>query len=179
MKRIMKGRTTISKEGRFLLSLIIVLSAISLVGIGFIITAQETQGQMLSKHIETTAIQAPVESPDILLGTFETTFYCAGFGDDGCAVCGTNGITATGTWCSPLGNEWVTIAVDPRVIPYGTRLKIVMGDWVIYGIAEDTGGFASGEFQQSKLDICCANHEEAINLGNKVAEVYELRGDFR
>lgn len=167
--------TRISHEGRILLTTIITMLVIVLVGLGFILNSQEVQGRMLSEHIEVSATQVPVESPDILLGTFDTTFYCAGFGDDGCAVCGTNGITATGTWCSPLGNEWVTIAVDPRVIPYGTRLKIVMGDWVIYGIAEDTGGFANGEWPVSSLDICCSNHQEAITNGVTSATVYKLR----
>lgn len=168
--------THISREGRSLLTIIILMLVVVIAGIAFVLLTQEVQGEMLDAHIQTTQT---TESPDILLGTFDTTFYCAGFGDDGCAVCQTNGITATGTWCSPLGNEWVTIAVDPRVIPYGTRLKIVMGDVVIYGIAEDTGGFANGEYPQSKIDICTANHDEAITLGDRVTEVYELRGDYR
>jgi len=175
MRKIMDSR--ISREGRMFLMTITLMLAVAILGIAFMINAQETQGRMLSKHIETEALE-PTESPDILLGTFETTFYCAGFGD-GCPICQTTGVTATGTYCSPLGNEWVTIAVDPRVIPYGTRLKIVIGDWVIYGIAEDTGGFAGGEWPVSQIDICTANHEEALQLGTTVAQVYKLRGDYR
>ncbi len=92
------------------------------------------------------------------IGTFEVTYYCAGFGE-GCPICGTDGITANGTKCSPLGNDWVTIAVDPRIIPYGTKLKIVIGDDVIYGIAEDTGAFAEGLYPVKQIDICTSNHE--------------------
>jgi 3D (Asp-Asp-Asp) domain-containing protein len=181
-KRIMRADNPISREGRFLLSIIIMLLLVVLAGITFILMAQETQGRMLDQHIQATAIQAEIKEPAepketaMLIGTFDTTFYCAGFGP-GCPICGTNGITATGTKCSPLGNDWVTIAVDPRVIPYGTKLKIIMGDTVIYGIAEDTGGFASGLFPVRQIDICTANHEEALNLGTKELKVYELKGE--
>lgn len=159
------------------MSLIIVLSLITLIGIGFIIGAQETQGKMLSDHIEASAEQIVVaESESLtLLGTFDTTFYCAGFGD-GCAVCGTNSITSTGTICSPLGNALVTIAVDPRVIPYGTRLKILWGNNIIYGIAEDTGGFAGGLYPVNRIDICCSNHEEALQNGIAELKVYKVEG---
>lgn len=176
LPKIMKIRTTISHEGRILLTIIIGLLVIVLAGIGFILSAQETQGKMLSQHIETTAEQI-VESESLtLLGTFDTTFYCAGFGDDGCPVCQTNGITSTGTVCSPLGNALVTVAVDPRVIPYGTWLKILWGSNIIYGIAEDTGGFAGGLYGVNRIDICVANHEEAVQNGIAELQVYKVEG---
>lgn len=185
-KRIMHEDVAISREGRFLLRLIIVLLLVVLAGITFVLMAQEAQGRMLDQHMQSTASKASEEFIDTeiaadtesaeLIGTFETTFYCAGFGP-GCPTCGANGITATGTKCSPLGNDWVTIAVDPRVIPYGTKLKIVMGDEIIYGIAEDTGGFAQGLHKQKKIDICTANHEEALQMGVRATEVYEIVGD--
>lgn len=169
----------ISNEGRILLSLILALSVITLAGIGFLIKGQETQGQMLndaaqmSEQLQTSIDE--LQSEDVLLGEFETTFYCAGFGQ-GCAICGTTGITATGTICSPLGNALVTVAVDPRVIPYGTKLKIIMGDNIVYGIAEDTGGFADGLYPQKKIDICTWSHEEAVSLGVWECEVYIMEG---
>ena len=181
MKRIMKVRTTISHEGRILLSIIIGLSLVTLAGIGFILSAQETQGEMLNNVTKATEqIQATVDEiqqADELIGTFTATAYCAGFGE-GCSVCGTNGITSTGTKCSPVGNEVVTVAVDPRVIPYGTQLKLVYPDGSIqYGLAEDTGGFASkttyGTYQ---IDLCFSNHEEAVNFGVKEVKVYEVKG---
>jgi 3D (Asp-Asp-Asp) domain-containing protein len=184
-KPIMRAYVPISREGRFLLSIIILLLFVVLVGITFVLMAQEAQGKMLDQHIQATAnaseefvdteIAADTESAD-LIGTFKTTFYCAGFGP-GCPVCGTNGITSTGTKCSPLGNDWVTIAVDPRVIPYGTKLKIEMGNEVIYGIAEDTGGFAQGLHPVEQIDICCANHEEALAMGVEQVKIYNLIGD--
>ena len=180
-KRIMRADSPISREGRYLLVSIFVLVLGTFVGMVFIANAQEVQGRMLDQHIQTTALQTETEPiteaiKTELIDTFEATYYCAGFGE-GCPVCGTDGITATGTKCSPLGNEWVTIAVDSRIIPYGTKLKIVIGDTIIYGIAEDTGGFAQGLYPVKQIDICTANHEEAITLGVKQAEVYVVKGE--
>lgn len=139
----------------------------------FMAKAQEEQGRMISKHIELTADQNIVDESEKLtyIGEFDTTFYCAGFGD-GCPICQTNGITSTGTVCSPLGNALVTIAVDPRVIPYGTKLKILWGNNIIYGIAEDTGGFAGGLYPVKRIDICVANHEEALQYGIMELKLY-------
>lgn len=185
-KPIMKESPVISREGRFLLAVIITLLLILIAGTAFILKGQEVQGEMLNQTMKASEqLQATVENVQeevaemkslTLLGTLYTTFYCAGFGD-GCAVCGTNGVTATETICSPLGNKWVTIAVDPRVIPYGTELKIVMGDTIIYGVAEDTGGFASGLYPVKQIDICTANHEEAVQLGEKELKVYVIGGE--
>lgn len=177
-KRIMRADNPISREGRYLLVSIFVLVLGTFIGMAFIANAQEVQGRMLDQHMQATDVQrktlpATEAIKTELLDTFEATYYCAGFGE-GCPVCGTDGITATGTKCSPLGNDWVTIAVDPRIIPYGTKLKIEMGDTIIYGIAEDTGGFADGLYPVKQIDICTANHEEAINLGTGVAIVYVI-----
>lgn len=182
-KPIMREFVPISREGRFLLSCILMLAIVTLVGITFLIQGQEAQGQMLNQGMKATEqLQATVDqieeevTADELIGSFEATAYCAGFGG-GCAVCGTNGITSTGAKCSPVGNEVVTVAVDPRVIPYGTRLKIVMGDTIVYGIAEDTGGFAGkttyGTYQ---IDLCFSNHEEAVNFGVREVKIYEVKG---
>lgn len=154
---------------------IVLFMVVTVLTLAFIINAQQEQGKMLneaakaSEQIQTSIDE--LQSEDVLLGEFETTFYCAGFGQ-GCAICGTTGITATGTICSPLGNALVTVAVDPRVIPYGTKLKIIMGDNIVYGIAEDTGGFANGLYPQKKIDICTWSHEEAVSLGVWECEVY-------
>lgn len=184
-RRLMKATVSVSNEARLLLSFVLILLVIVLVGITFMIKAQEAQGQMLNnitkatEQIQTTVdeIQQDVTA-DELIGQFTATAYCAGFGD-GCSVCGTNGITSTGTKCSPVGNEVVTIAVDPRVIPYGTKLKIVYPDGSIqYGLAEDTGGFANkttyGTYQ---IDVCYANHEEAVSHGVKQVKIYEVKGE--
>lgn len=91
------------------------------------------------------------------LGNFKITFYC------GCAECsgiyGNN--TATGTTCT----EGRTIAVDPKVIPLGSKVYIEG-----YGsfIAEDTGG----AIKQNKIDIYLNDHDRCYAMGVANANVY-------
>ncbi|KUG04526.1 cell wall-binding protein [hydrocarbon metagenome] len=56
------------------------------------------------------------------------------------------------------------IATDPRVIPMGTRLYIPgYGE----GIAADQGGAIKG----NRLDLCFANHQQALNWGLKTVTI--------
>lgn len=90
------------------------------------------------------------------LGEFELTAY------DACeACCGkTDGITATMT----KATAGRTIAVDPTVIPYGTKVMI---NNHIY-TAEDCGGAIKG----NHIDIFVNTHEEGLQFGRQTAEVY-------
>ena len=56
-----------------------------------------------------------------------------------------------------------TIAVDPRVIPYGTQVVI---DGHTY-IAEDCGGAIKG----NKIDILFETHQEALDFGRQTKEI--------
>ena len=83
--------------------------------------------------------------------------------DEGC-----NMITATGTTVR-IG----TVAVDPKVIPYGTRMFIVSNDGkYIYGIgtAEDCGGAIKG----NRLDLYFPTTEECFQFGVRGCTVYFL-----
>jgi len=60
-----------------------------------------------------------------------------------------------------------TIAVDPKVIPLGSQVKI---NGNIY-TAEDTGSAIKGK----KIDIYYNSHSEALNWGRRSIEVYVLR----
>lgn len=83
--------------------------------------------------------------------------------DEGC-----NMITATGTTVR-MG----TVAVDPSVIPYGTRMFIVANDGsYIYGlaVAEDCGG----AIKDQRLDLYFPTLEEAFKFGVKDCTVYFL-----
>ena len=79
----------------------------------------------------------------------------------GCAGC--SGITATGR---PAGHG--IVAVDPRVIPLGTRLYIPG-----YGIAiaGDTGGAIVG----NRIDLGFDSYESAIEFGRRDITVYQLK----
>ncbi len=71
-------------------------------------------------------------------------------------------ITATGT--QPKVGR--TIAVDPDMIPLGTKVEI---DGIIY-IAEDTGGSIIG----NRIDLLLETHEQALQWGmqQKTIKVY-------
>ena len=72
------------------------------------------------------------------------------------------GITATGA----VAQRGI-VAVDPDVIPLGTRVYIPG-----YGtaVAADTGGAIRG----NKIDLCMESYGEAINFGRRSVEVYIL-----
>ena len=72
------------------------------------------------------------------------------------------GYTATG-----MRARHGVIAVDPNVIPLGTRV-FVEG----YGlaVAGDTGGAIQGNI----IDLCMDQHYEAINFGRRTVKVYIL-----
>lgn len=83
--------------------------------------------------------------------------------DPGCTI-----YTAIGTLCR-VG----AIAVDPRVIPYGTRMYIVTNDGkYIYGIAvaEDCGGSIKG----NRVDLYFDTVEECYEFGIRDCTVYFL-----
>lgn len=89
--------------------------------------------------------------------------------------CGMNGKgrTATGTQARSWLNNTGTAAVDPKVIPYGTKLYIpYFKDRPNKGIfiAEDTGGAIKG----LKLDLCAPNYNKAIEFGRRELEVHIL-----
>lgn len=75
---------------------------------------------------------------------------------------GCNGVTATGT-AAKRG----VIAVDPSVIPLGT--KVYIPGYGI-GIAEDTGGAIKG----NKIDLCYSTKSEAYSWGRRTVDIYIL-----
>ncbi|MEG2985674.1 MAG: SH3 domain-containing protein [Peptostreptococcaceae bacterium] len=72
-------------------------------------------------------------------------------------------ITATGT--TP---KWGTIAVDPSVIPYGTKVYIPKFDMVF--TAEDCGGAIKG----NKIDIFMNSEADCNNFGRQNIEIQIL-----
>ena len=77
----------------------------------------------------------------------------------------TYGKTATGTYATPDR----TIAVDPKVIPYGTEV-------IIYGqtyVAEDSGSNIKG----NRIDVCVASHSEALQKGRLYNVPVYIKGE--
>ena len=93
------------------------------------------------------------------MGRFKLTGYCR------CIKCcgKTDGITSTGT----KAKAGRTIAVDPDIIPYGSKVEINGNEY----IAEDCGG----AIKNNKVDIFFDSHEEALEFGVKYSEVYIKR----
>lgn len=83
----------------------------------------------------------------------------------------------TGTTCSTgVKVKQGYVAVNPRQIPYGTKMYIVSADgkWVYgYAIAADTGGFAingSGTI----VDLYMYSYSDCVNFGRRDVEIYIL-----
>ena len=83
--------------------------------------------------------------------------------DPGCDM-----ITATGSTV-----HRGTVAVDPRFIPYGTRMFIVANDGsYVYGVAEaeDCGG----AIKRDRMDLYFPTHEECMAFGWRTCTIYFL-----
>ena len=81
---------------------------------------------------------------------------------------GCNKTTATGTTV-----RWGTVAVDPRYIPYGTKMFIVTNDgYCIYGeaVAEDCGG----AIKNDRIDLYMPSRSQCLNFGRRTCTVYFL-----
>ena len=76
--------------------------------------------------------------------------------------------TSTGTTV-----RWGTVAVDPRYIPYGTKMFIVSNDGsMIYGeaVAEDCGG----AIKRDKIDLYMPTRSQCLNFGRRTCTIYFL-----
>ena len=94
------------------------------------------------------------------LGTFKITFYCP------CRKC--SGPYGHETSSGAIATEGRTIAVDTKVIPYGTHVHIEgFGEF----IAEDTGG---KWVQGNHIDVFLESHSECLDAahGTKRREVF-------
>lgn len=104
----------------------------------------------------------------INLGEFRLTAYCS------CKICcgdfalnrpvDENGKEIVYGSIGVRLEEGISIAVDPNVIEYGS--KVVIGDHTY--IAQDTGGAIKG----NRIDIYFEDHQRASNFGTQYKEVY-------
>lgn len=123
-------------------------------------TQPQSEGETESIE-ETEPIEEPESEPESepelkSLGRFKLTAYCA------CSKCcgKSDGITASGT----KAKQGRTIAVDPKLIPYGTKVVINGRTYV----AEDCGG----SIKQNRIDVFFNSHKDALNFGVQYAEVF-------
>lgn len=102
--------------------------------------------------------KAEENSKGQLLGRYKLTFY-TGSADEG------GSITALGTPVTP----WYTVAVDPRVIPLGSKIRIEGYDGIFY--CADTGSAIKG----SIIDVAVGSKSEANRLGIQYRNVYLVK----
>lgn len=98
------------------------------------------------------------------LGNFNTSAYTNDPAENG----GYHNLTAKGTQLRKG-----VVAVDPKVIPLGTKLYIEYADGTPYGyaIAEDTGGAIKGQ----KMDIFIGSSKSAArSFGRQSMRVYKI-----
>jgi uncharacterized protein YabE (DUF348 family) len=78
------------------------------------------------------------------------------------------GITSTGARAKRNHEGYSTIAVDPRVIPLGTKLWV---DGYGYAIAEDIGGAIKG----NHIDLYFDSSSEMWDWGSRTVDIYILK----
>lgn len=93
------------------------------------------------------------ETPDASYEEYTVTAYCC---ENYPHICNDGDATQTATGTTPTPGR--TIAVDPKVIPYGTHVEIE--GWGTY-IAEDCGGAIKG----NRIDIVFDTHQHALEFG--------------
>lgn len=104
-------------------------------------------------------VQAASTNKIQYLGKFKLTAYC------GCKIC--SGKWGTQTAIGTKAKASYTVAVDRKVIPLGTKLKI---NGVSY-VAEDVGGGVKGKH----IDIYFKSHAAALKFGlKKNQKVYKV-----
>jgi 3D (Asp-Asp-Asp) domain-containing protein len=112
--------------------------------------------ELLEKPILSEALPAPRSFKKKLL--MEATAYFPGFASNGKWA----GTTAMGYEARPG-----RVAVDPRIIPLGSRLFV---EGYGYCVAVDTGGAIKG----NRIDLCYNTSEECFEFGRREVYVYVL-----
>ena len=125
--------------------------------------AEEIQEDFENQKIEEALLARATRLDNVIV-----THYCS---ERRPHICGTgDGITASGRQVTP----YVSVAVDPTVIPMGADVLVDYGDGEIhYYRADDTGPWVNGKH----IDLAVETHDEALQIGIKTATVYWVAED--
>lgn len=183
MSQTWKTRAQVMLKVIWGLALIILVLVAALIFINSVKAEPTQSGQGV---ISTVSTPEEVEKPDEppvepvqqtlvsteYIGDYTITYYCP------CEkCCGKYGVNrpkvnnkqVVVTSIGAFAQEGITVAVDPRKIPYGTLLYI---EGVGYRIAQDCGGAIKG----NKIDVYMESHSEALQNGIHEAKVYTITG---
>lgn len=130
-----------------------------------VITATEKKQETQQPEKVEVLEKEPVETSGqqiVSLGMFTATAYCK---ENYPHICNNGNATSTATGTTPTVGR--TIAVDPSIIPLGSKV-IIEGDTFV---AEDTGNAIKGK----KIDILLNSHEEALQYGRQTVEVFIMK----
>lgn len=149
--------------------IIMVISVLMFFVFGFILGKEFVEPEVI--YIETPIIEEKVEEKEVVVEVetepinYKTinvvaTAYCP------CEKCcgKSDGITATGV----KAKEGRTIAADPKIFPYGTKILI---DGNVYTV-EDCGS----AIKNNKVDIFFESHEKALDFGVQHLTAY-IKGE--
>ena len=98
------------------------------------------------------------ETTTVSVGVCKLTGYCK---ENYPHICNDGDSTKTATGTTPTVGR--TVAVDPKLIPYGSKVTINGHTY----IAEDCGGAIKG----NRVDILFATHQEALDFGIQYAKI--------
>lgn len=130
-------------------------------------------GQVVRREVVDRVVSKPAVADIYLVGTGKSVTLSRG----GVDYRSSRILTLTATAYDPsVGTTTATgtgvykgiAAVDPRVIPLGTRLYI---DGYGYALAADTGGAIKG----NRIDLAFATKAEALQFGRRTVTVYVLQ----
>lgn len=139
------------------------------------VASRGVESQAVQQAVKSTqAVQTSSSAPVASLESAKSIVMNASAYDLSYASTGKNpgdkyyGITASGTKARPG-----VVAVDPKVIPLGTKLYIESMDGTGsygYASAEDKGGAIKG----NRIDLFYANRADALQFGRRQVKVYIL-----
>lgn len=130
------------------------------------LTDEELAAMEVQEDYENEKIEAALLARSHKLENVTVTHYCT------CQKCcgkapnhPAYGVTASGRKLTP----YVSVGVDPEVIPLGSTVMADYGDGEIhYYVADDTGSGVDG----NHIDLAVSSHQEALNLGVRKATIY-------
>lgn len=152
------------KRTKYLIARLVIMALCVALGFGMGWTSKETEVYEIKVENPIVRVCEPATqtkkvkvSPTYTEIKVKATAYCP------CIECcgKTDGITASGT----LAKENHTVAADPNIFPYGTKIFCSMGEFVV----EDCGSAIKGK---NRLDFFFDTHEEALEFGVKEFSIW-------